>query len=141
MRLVPSICSQYMRLALPRMQCSFSFCAIESLRTYLLGSHTIQSSSLSPIFTMQEAEKIGKAPDFLYCKELLENTGIVTVPGSGFRQVSSQLELPIQAEPALFPSWKFPYLSSCFLSCPLPYNFCTVKQQLLDRLLCMKCIY
>ena len=31
---------------------------------------------------------MGKAPDFLYCKELLENTGIVTVPGSGFRQVS-----------------------------------------------------
>lgn len=36
---------------------------------------------------LQEAEKIGKAPDFLYCKELLDNTGIVTVPGSGFRQV------------------------------------------------------
>lgn len=38
-------------------------------------------------WTVQEAEKIGKAPDFLYCKELLDNTGIVTVPGSGFRQV------------------------------------------------------
>ena len=37
--------------------------------------------------SVQEAEKIGKAPDFLYCKELLDNTGIVTVPGSGFRQV------------------------------------------------------
>ena len=37
---------------------------------------------------LQEAEKMGKAPDFVYCKELLENTGIVTVPGSGFRQAS-----------------------------------------------------
>ncbi len=36
---------------------------------------------------LQEAEKIAKAPDFLYCKELLDNTGIVTVPVSGFRQV------------------------------------------------------
>ena len=28
----------------------------------------------------------GKAPDFYYCKALLEATGIVTVPGSGFQQ-------------------------------------------------------
>ena len=35
----------------------------------------------------QEAEKIGKAPDFFYCKCMLEETGIVTVPGSGFQQV------------------------------------------------------
>ena len=36
---------------------------------------------------MQAAKKTGKAPDFFYCKELLEETGIVTVPGSGFKQV------------------------------------------------------
>ena len=36
---------------------------------------------------VQAAKEIGKSPDFLYCKELLENTGIVTVPGSGFQQV------------------------------------------------------
>lgn len=29
----------------------------------------------------------GKQPDFLYCMELLDQTGIVTVPGSGFGQV------------------------------------------------------
>lgn len=28
----------------------------------------------------------GRQPDFLYCMELLERTGIVTVPGSGFGQ-------------------------------------------------------
>lgn len=32
------------------------------------------------------ANERGVAPDFLYCEELLEATGIVTVPGSGFRQ-------------------------------------------------------
>ena len=37
----------------------------------------------------QAAKKTGKAPDFFYCKQLLEETGIVTVPGSGFKQVSS----------------------------------------------------
>ena len=52
---------------------------------------------------------MGKAPDFLYCKELLENTGIVTVPGSGFRQVLSCFEPPIQANPDVFASCKFPY--------------------------------
>ena len=33
------------------------------------------------------ANKAGVAPDALYCSELLENTGIVVVPGSGFGQV------------------------------------------------------
>lgn len=28
----------------------------------------------------------GKQPDWLYCRELLESTGIVVVPGSGFGQ-------------------------------------------------------
>ena len=37
---------------------------------------------------VQAAKKAGKAPDALYCMELLEETGIVTVPGSGFKQVS-----------------------------------------------------
>lgn len=32
------------------------------------------------------AEAAGVAPDAFYCGELLENTGIVTVPGSGFKQ-------------------------------------------------------
>jgi alanine transaminase len=32
------------------------------------------------------AEKEGKAPDLFYCLEVLKNTGIVLVPGSGFRQ-------------------------------------------------------
>jgi aspartate/methionine/tyrosine aminotransferase len=35
------------------------------------------------------AEKMGKDPDFLYCMELLKSTGIVAVPGSGFKQVRS----------------------------------------------------
>lgn len=43
----------------------------------------------------QEADKIGKAPDFFYCKSLLEETGVVTVPGSGFQQVSIELSLLI----------------------------------------------
>ncbi|SCU87255.1 LAFA_0E05644g1_1 [Lachancea sp. 'fantastica'] len=34
-----------------------------------------------------KAEALGMAPDEYYCKELLEATGICTVPGSGFRQV------------------------------------------------------
>ena len=29
---------------------------------------------------------MGKAPDFFYCKSLLEETGVITVPGSGFKQ-------------------------------------------------------
>lgn len=33
------------------------------------------------------AEKEGKVVDLFYCLEVLKNTGIVLVPGSGFRQV------------------------------------------------------
>jgi hypothetical protein len=45
-----------------------------------------------PRLTMPEgaekaAAKLGKEADFMYCMELLDNTGIVTVPGSGFGQV------------------------------------------------------
>ncbi len=36
---------------------------------------------------MAEAARVGKQPDWLYCAELLESTGIVVVPGSGFGQV------------------------------------------------------
>lgn len=35
------------------------------------------------------AAALGKQPDWLYCKELLEATGVVVVPGSGFGQVGS----------------------------------------------------
>ena len=40
-----------------------------------------------PESCMVEAAKTGKAPDFVYCMSLLDSTGIVTVPGSGFGQV------------------------------------------------------
>jgi len=35
----------------------------------------------------EEAIKHNEAPDFLWCMRLLEEQGVVTVPGSGFRQV------------------------------------------------------
>ena len=38
----------------------------------------------------------GLEPDFLYCQELLESTGIVAVPGSGFGQARG----PACASPA-----------------------------------------
>lgn len=34
-----------------------------------------------PPAAVAEAERQGKSPDFVYCMELLDNTGIVTVPG------------------------------------------------------------
>lgn len=40
-----------------------------------------------------QAEKEGYAPDEFYCAKLLENTGICTVPGSGFGQVEGTWHL------------------------------------------------
>jgi len=41
-----------------------------------------------PKRVVDAAEKEGLKADAFYCMELLKNTGIVTVPGSGFRQVA-----------------------------------------------------
>ena len=48
---------------------------------------------------VQAAKKTGKAPDFFYCMQLLEETGIVTVPGSGFKQVRSEAKLALRSVP------------------------------------------
>lgn len=39
-----------------------------------------------PRKAIEAAEAKGKAPDVLYCLELLDETGISCVPGSGFQQ-------------------------------------------------------
>lgn len=35
---------------------------------------------------IEEAKSQGKSPDFIYCLEMVNKTGIMTVPGSGFGQ-------------------------------------------------------
>ena len=39
-----------------------------------------------PEGAFKKAKEIGKTGEWLYCKEMLENTGIVIVPGNGFGQ-------------------------------------------------------
>jgi glutamate--glyoxylate aminotransferase len=39
-----------------------------------------------PAGAVEEAKRLGKSPDVFYCLKLLEETGISTVPGSGFQQ-------------------------------------------------------
>jgi alanine transaminase len=34
---------------------------------------------------IEEAAQAGKEPDFLYCMDMVNQTGIMTVPGSGFK--------------------------------------------------------
>ena len=36
---------------------------------------------------LERAEDLGIKPDFMYCMDMLKETGIMTVPGSGFGQV------------------------------------------------------
>ena len=40
-----------------------------------------------PPAAAEKAKALGKEPDVMYCLELLEETGLSCVPGSGFRQV------------------------------------------------------
>uniref|UniRef100_A0A2L2Y7Y1 Alanine aminotransferase 2 n=1 Tax=Parasteatoda tepidariorum TaxID=114398 RepID=A0A2L2Y7Y1_PARTP len=40
-----------------------------------------------PEKAIQKAKSLGQAPDFFYAMQLLENTGICVVPGSGFGQI------------------------------------------------------
>jgi aspartate/methionine/tyrosine aminotransferase len=46
-----------------------------------------------PAKAVTEAEKQGKEADFVYCMKLLDKTGIVTVPGSGFQQEPGTLHV------------------------------------------------
>lgn len=71
---------------MPALNPCFSF----MLRNTLLYSSVVNNLRALKVHTyalVQAAKKTGKAPDFFYCKQLLEETGIVTVPGSGFKQV------------------------------------------------------
>lgn len=40
-----------------------------------------------PLKAIKAAEAVNSAPDAFYCRRLLNETGIVVVPGSGFGQV------------------------------------------------------
>ncbi len=40
-----------------------------------------------PKKAIAEAERLGQKPDFFYCMHMLNETGIMSVPGSGFGQV------------------------------------------------------
>ena len=42
---------------------------------------------------IKAAQDAGKAPDTFYCLALLEETGILTVPGSGFGQAKGSFHL------------------------------------------------
>jgi glutamate--glyoxylate aminotransferase len=46
-----------------------------------------------PAKAIEAAKAAGKAPDVFYCLRLLEETGISTVPGSGFGQAAGTLHL------------------------------------------------
>ena len=45
-------------------------------------------SLLLPKRAVSEASRLGMAADEFYCIKLLESTGLVVVPGSGFQQVA-----------------------------------------------------
>jgi glutamate--glyoxylate aminotransferase len=46
-----------------------------------------------PPRALEAARKAGRAPDAFYCLRLLEATGIVAVPGSGFGQAEGSFHL------------------------------------------------
>ncbi len=48
---------------------------------------------------MAEAKKVNVAPDAMYCMKLLEETGVVLVPGSGFGQVDGTFHFRITILP------------------------------------------
>ncbi len=92
---------------------------------------------------MQAAESSGKPVDFFYCKELLEATGIVTVPGSGFKQVSYySLTYPeLTCSPTMRLHWLFQqsHLGSFFAmtnasQLASPANYCWLIVQSLQQL-------
>ncbi|KAG0704768.1 Alanine aminotransferase 2-like [Chionoecetes opilio] len=64
---------------LARMDAGASMCAI-------CAEFDIKSSTFYPFIAVEAAKAAGQAPDVFYAFQLLENTGICIVPGSGFGQ-------------------------------------------------------
>ena len=58
-------------------------CTVAVLHTGAM--YSFPQITLPPAF-LEKAKKLGKAPDTLYCLELLDETGLSCVPGSGFEQ-------------------------------------------------------
>lgn len=54
---------------------------------YLPGPATHSAGACQCVQALEAAKKAGKPADTFYCLDLLEETGILTVPGSGFGQV------------------------------------------------------
>lgn len=69
------------------MKALFSFNEINNLPHFCIPRYVFPSISL-PLRAEEKAESEGMAADAFYASQLLENTGIVLVPGSGFGQVS-----------------------------------------------------
>ena len=59
---------------------------------YLGAMYSFPRVTLPPAF-IAEAKRLDKAPDVLYCLQLLEETGLSCVPGSGFRQVEGTFHI------------------------------------------------
>ena len=55
---------------------------------------------LIPDAAVEAARAKGKAPDVMYCLELLEETGLSTVPGSGFQQKDGTFHMRTTILPA-----------------------------------------
>lgn len=70
-----------------------------------------------PAGAVEAAAAQHKQPDFVYCMELLDQTGIVTVPGSGFWQVRVEGCCPCACTSALHQAARVP---DCRLPQPLP---------------------
>ena len=54
---------------------------------YYLGAMYSFPRITVPPAAMEAAKRMGKEPDVMYCLELLNETGLSCVPGSGFKQI------------------------------------------------------
>lgn len=61
-------------------------CHVVCMYVCIGAMYSFPRISLPPA-AIEAAKAKGKAPDVMYCLELLEETGLSCVPGSGFKQV------------------------------------------------------
>lgn len=58
-----------------------------------------------PVKAIKAAQAANAAPDTFYCRRLLNATGIVVVPGSGFGQVGFTISIPVALKSKLILPW------------------------------------
>lgn len=103
--------------------------ALIMLNTHTGAMYSFPRITLPAAF-LAEAKQLGKAPDVLYCLQLLDETGLSCVPGSGFRQAEGTFHIrtTILVRPALLLNVQYETMTSLTFLFGVNFPMCSPRR-------------